>query len=1320
MMSAAAPALLPIGSLQRSMVLASLRAPCDGVYLVQDVCELVGLVDIPLLRGAWREVVDRHPAIRSAVLLREQDPAGFRLDAGVAGYWRDEDTSNLPADLRRERLENFLREDRERGFDFESGAPVRITAVRTSDRNITLIWTIHHALLDGHSLTLVWQEWLVCYEALLNGRDLPPIEPQTTRAPHQEDDAARQFWRDYLHGLSQTTDYIVDRIPPIPAPESESDGRTRAVLNEDLTRTLRDLAAHHGVTLNNVVQGAWALLLSRYSGRLDVVFGVARAGRGSSPDDARAVGFYLNTLPLRVAVDPHAALGPWLKAIRGRWLALRGVERTPSHQIVKWSGLPAGMPPFESVLNYEHEPPGETLSKLGGLWAGVRFRRLQRTDSRLTLAASGSPTLTLELIFDRGRFSQRTMDAAAGHLRELLASFVAHPDARLCDLNILTAEERTLLPNGPRRMPLPGRCAHELFEQQAERTPFQTAIDTSTGVISYGKLNEKANRLACRLREAGVSPGDVVAVYMESTPESVVAILAVLKAGAAFLPIDLAFPEQRVEAILADAGPKLVLSGAHVDAWSTEGAPCANHSNVVTPDDLAYVIYTSGSSGQPKAVEMPHRGLVNHSLAASSAYGISTTDRRLQFASIGADVFIAEVFNYLCRGAALVYGWDRRNKSVRDFLRYVDDRSITIVGIPSGLWSEWMAGAKHSGGAAPACLRAVIIGMEKADPAAFEVWKKLASAPRLFNAYGPTETSPTATVYEAGTSPWEANSYVPIGRPLANTSAYVLDEHGSPVPIGVPGELYIGGCGVARGYRSRPELTAQRFLVDPFGAGASDRIYRTGDIVFYLPDGNLVFVGRVDRQVKIRGFRVELDEIETVLAGHAGVKQCAVVFAAQRGGKVLAAFLAFRNTANPSPEALRSYLSKRLPEHMIPAVFAVLPALPVTPNGKIDRQSLPLGELERVRPRSGFQPPSTEVELRLTEIWRQILNVWPIGASDNFFELGADSLHATRLLTLVEADFGIELDPSLLWRVPTLARMASILENRELLFDPHREQEAVVPLQPHGSRIPFFCFPGADDDPETFVHLALNLGSEQPFFVVRDPRPLSERGVYTVEQAAERLVEAIRQVRKTGPYVVGGHCYGGLVAFDSARRLAALGEVVSKIVMFEVATPGYPKVLRNWKNYLRVIIPILRGRRRVNLAEVRAHVQVLSKLARKRAASRTRRALSAAPLTAIAEPLGSQDHSQMHPNAQAGRSYVPKPLSCDVAQIIAAGEHHSTRILDDPRLGWRDLVRGTFEVAETPGPADAIFKRPYVRDLALVVASLLDKLDTTQKAKIRR
>jgi amino acid adenylation domain-containing protein len=1349
--SAAASALLPIASLQKSMLLASLRAPRDGVYLVQDVCELDGAFDVRLLHSAWRAVVERHPAIRRAVCFRDRDPAGFRFDHGAAEHWREEDYTNLPAGLQEGRIESLLRVDRERGFDFDGGAPVRVTVIRTSGSSVTLVWTIHHALLDGRSLTAVWQAWLAHYDALIFGpdltsiesRDLPLIEPPAALEPdcvsNQDSHAgAEHFWRGYLGGLSETTDYIVDRIRPAAGPEVEPTGRERVVLSENLTRQLRDFSALHSVALNNIVQGAWALLLSRYSGRQDVVFGVTRAGRTSSPEDSRKVGFYINTLPLRIGVDPRATLGPWLKELRSRWLALRDVERTPLHQAVKWSDLPPGMPPFDSLLNYEHEPPGEALHKLGGHWSGARLRRLQRTDSPLTLAAYGSPALTLEVIFDAGRFSTHTMVAAAGHLKELLESFVSQPGARLCDLNMLPAEERKLLLQGARSMPLPGLCIHQIFEQQAERTPSNTAIDTGSGCISYRELNERSNRLAWRLRQAGVRAGDLVAVCMDASPESVIAILAALKAGAAFLPADPNLPEQRLEAVLADARPRLVLcrgTGAAairslkceilsvdsctINSWDAEPAvqARANPPTVVTPADLAYMIYTSGSSGQPKAVVMPHLGLVNHSVAASSVYGISETDRRLQLASIGSDVFIAEVFNYLCRGAALVFGWDRQNRSVREFLRCLEDRRITITGIPSAWWSEWMAAVEQSGSAPPACLRAVVIGMEKADPATFLIWKNVAGKmPRLFNAYGPSEASPTATVYEAGSSPWEASSYVPIGKPLANTSVYVLDEHGSPVPIGVPGELHIGGCGVARGYWNRPALTAERFVPDAFRRDESSRLYRTGDIVFYLPDGNLVFVGRADRQVKIRGFRVELDEIETVLASHAEVKKCAVVLAREGERQFLGAFVTSRGGSALSPEALRAYLGKRLPEHMIPVSFVTLPELPVTPNGKIDRQSLPVPELDRVSGERGFQSASTETERRLAEIWEEVLKVSPIGAADNFFELGADSLAATRLITLVEARFGVEMPASLLWRVPTLAGMASVLESREPPVALEETDSVVVALQPHGSRIPFFCFPGADDNPGYFLPLARSLGNQQPFYVVRDPRPLSERGAYTVEQAAERLVEAIRQVRKTGPYVVGGHCYGGLVAFEAARRLAALGETVSKVAMIEVPAPGYPKVLRNWRNYLRLTMPILRGQRRVTRAEVRQHVQVLSKLARKRAASWTRRAARGTPLADAAASFEDQVQPSLHPNAQAGRIYAPKPFACDLVQIIAAGEHHSTVILDDPRLGWRDLTVGTFAVAETPGPAGAIFKQPYVRGLAAQIESLLDGPNGRQRS----
>ncbi|MEO8658780.1 MAG: amino acid adenylation domain-containing protein [Bryobacteraceae bacterium] len=1266
-------------ALQRSMILASLAAPREGLYLIQDVCELPGSTNIAVLRDAWRAVVRRHPAMRRAVDFAQGMPAGFLPDSDAAEYWRDESACTI---------DPLLRHDRALGFEFGSSAPIRVTTLREPN-SLTVIWTIHHALLDGRSMTLVWQEWLAGYDALIQGRHLPdqPASEDSAESPLSPD--AERFWREYLRGLSHSTDYIIERIP------SQGDGlgeREKLSLTEDLTSRLRDLAALHGVTINTLVQGAWAVLLSRCSGRRDIVFGVTRSGR-ATPDDARSVGFYINTLPLRVAVDAQATLGPWLQQLRSTWLALREVEHTPLSQAAEWGGLPAGQTPFESLLNYDHETPGDTLGNRGSL------RRLQRTDSTLTLAAFGSPVLTLELIFDTRRYSHRTMAAAVRHLGAILESFTVQPAPRLGGLNILTEEDRAVLLRGATPMDVPEVCAHNLFALQAERTPTHVAIEAGDGCITYADLNARANLLASQLEAAGVNPRDLVAVCMEASPESVIAILAILKAGGAFLPVAPDLPEDRRQAILADARPVLLLSSATPPAAA--GGRTEDTEDRITPDDLAYVIYTSGSTGQPKAVAMPHRALVNHSLAASGVYGISDTDRRLQMASIGADFFIAEVFNYLCRGATLVFGWDRRNRSVREFLQVLDQRRITVTGMPTGWWREWMAAAEHSDVPLPASLRAVVIGMEKAEAADFAKWKRLAGTRiRLFNAYGPTEASPTTTIYEAGSSPWEGDTYVPIGKPLANTSVYVLDDQATPVPIGVAGELYIGGAGLARGYWNRPDLTAERFVQCYDNA----RLYRTGDVVFALPDGNLVFVGRADRQVKIRGFRVELDEIETVLAGHPEVQACAVVLTAEGERPVLAAFVSFRD-GGPSPEVLRSYLARRLPDYMIPAAFVTLPALPLTPSGKIDRQALPLSQLQLVRPEQGIETLSTESERLLAELWRQVLDVWPIGASDNFFDLGADSLHATRLLALIEQHFRILVPAALLSRVPTLARMAFTLEQREIPADLKEEPGAVVPLQANGSRIPFFCFPG-NESAAFFLPLAVSLGDRQPFYSVHDPRPYRERGSYTVEQAAERLVEAIRQVQKTGPYIIGGHCFGGFVAFEAARRLTALGETVAKVILMDVGAPGYPNVVRNWRDYFRFATIVLRGRRRITLREVRGHLGALARSLQNRFGTRRPQLPVPVPASQPAEAPPAR-----HPNVQAGLDYDPTPFACDLVNILAADGHHSPDILYDPRLRWKDLAKGSFTALPIAGKAEDLYRPPHVRELAARIQSVLDDVN---------
>jgi amino acid adenylation domain-containing protein len=1311
------------------MVLASVRAPRSGHYIVQEVCELAESVDIDLLRDAWRIVARRHAALRTSIEIIDGKPSRLRVHDVSELRFQEFSWIGLSGEAQQAQLAAFLRQDRESGFDFQGGTPIRLAVLRTSLSSSTVIWTSHHALLDGRSYSIVWREWLTIYDNLVHGDEIQLPPPATDAdGDYRDTSGAENYWRSYLGGLSQTTDYVIDRIRPAVVSQLEGIGRESVSLSRKSTGKLRDFAGHHEITVHTLILGAWTLLLSRYSGRRDVVFGVTRAGRTSPRDDA-SVGFFINTMPLRIGVDPESKLGPWLKQIRSNWVTMWQFEQTPLEDIWKWAALPPGMPPFESLINYQHEPESETLRNLGGRWSNRIFRRFQQTDLPLTLAAYASPVLRLDIIFDTGLFSKYTMSAASLHLKTLLESFVAQPDARLSELRMLTEDERLRLNTRASDSSCPKLCAHELFEQQVRRTPQAAALDYAEGSISYDALNRRANRLARYLVEKGTVPEDLVGVCMNPSPESVIAVLGALKAGAAFLLLDPALPADRLTDMLSDARSKFVLSKSG-ERPRLEGSGCRtlmlnalddsiggeieeNLPNSATPAHAAYAIYTSGSTGKPKAVVAPHRALVNHTLAATSVYEICEHDRRLQFASAGTDVFVAEIFNYLCCGATLVFGWNRGNTSIREFLQYLGERRITITGLPSAWWNEWMAamepaGMTETGMETPRFLRAVIIGMEKANPAAFLTWKRVIGPRiRLFNAYGPTETSPTATIYEAGSSAWEAESYVPIGKPIAKTCVYVLDRDGNPAPVGVTGELFIGGAGVTRGYLNSPELTAQCFVPDSFSPFSADRVYRTGDMVFYLPDGNLVFVGRRDRQVKIRGFRVELEEVEAVLTSHPEVRQCAVIATGQKGKENLVAYVTVGKSVMPSRAALRSFLSASLPEHMIPAAFIPLQEMPVTAGGKIDFQALPPCDPDRLRPQKDSQPPSTLHETRLAAIWSEVLGVSPIGATDNFFERGADSLDTTRLITLMEAQFGREIPVTAILRAPTLARMAALFEEHGA-SPAEIECDAIVPLQTNGSRVPLFCFPGADENPYCFLDLAMNLGPDQPFYAVRDPRPAALRGSYTVEEAAARFVTAITGVQREGPYLVGGYCYGGIVAFEAARQLVARGEKVGMLVLFDVPAPGYPKVLRNWRNYGLQGISILRRRRSITLREARSHLSVLRTLFEWKAAVFKRRLLLRMGLKRVVGPAEKRGYPALHPNTLAGRSYDLKGLVCNVVQFIAASEPRSTLILDDPLLAWREFTYGEFTVREMRGKSAEILKSPYVMDLATQLGALLD------------
>jgi amino acid adenylation domain-containing protein len=1261
----------PLSVIQKSMVLALERSPGSGVYVLQEICEFPENPDPDVLRQSWNIVSARHAALRTVIEMDSLGELSRRVIDRPEISWRETEAD----------LDSFLIEDRRRGFQWSDGVAMRFTLLRNS---ATLVWTVHHALLDGRSLLIVWREWLTVYDALNKGVQftLPPVQ---SRSPIEENPSARDYWRTQFDGISETSGYVAERVRH----ELGKSGFSKqgVELSASESEELLRLAGRLDITLNTLILGGWALLLSRYSGRSEVVFGVTRLGRGA--DEAEAVGLMINTLPFRVSVTQDAPVTDWLRRIRGQWMAQREFQQTPLTDIRKWSGLGAGMPLFESVLVYEREAAAETLGRLGG---NRKFSRMQRTDSPLTLIAHGSPAVRLEIACDDTVFSRLTITGVLRHLKQLLISFpAAGEEGRLADLEMLTAEEQVHEGN-QRRAAYPSICAHQQFEQQAARNPLRVALECESRVVTYGELNRLANQVAWALRSSGPGRDEIVAVCGPRSPETIAAVLGVLKASAAFLLLDPKLPAARLAQMIADCGVKRILTAGVPEEMRRsfhpcevlrldrmDGAPDTDLPLEAEPESLAYAIYTSGSTGKSKAAAVPHRALVNHTFAACEAFGITSADRRLQSAPIGSDVFVAEVFNYLSSGATIVFGLDGRGNSLNEYLRVIETRRITITGMPSSWWHEWVA----AGCEIPASLRAVIAGMERVDPAALQTWKRLAGDKvRWFNAYGPTETALTATIYEAGSSEFECEAYVPIGKPHPNTQIHVWDASGRPVPDGVCGELYIGGAGVGHGYLNAPELTAQRFIT-----GADGPLYRSGDVGFRLPDGNLVFVGRTDRQVKIRGFRIELEEIEVALAGHPDVRQCAVVV---NEAGALAAYV----VPGVPPSELKHYLSERLPGHMVPVSFTSLEAMPLTESGKIDRRSLetrrPLvvaGEVLR---------EMTSTERRLAGIWERILKIGAVTSASDFFRVGGDSLSAVQLILQVRKEFGLELPFSALFQHPTVAAMGSLLDDGAKAGD-------LIPLRSHGAAAPLFCISSAATDGHRFAHIAGQLGEDQPVFALANPIEDGGR-LQTVEELGQRVRRSIQQVRPKGPYILGGYCFGGVVAFEVARQMMAEGEEVRRVVLFDAIAPGYPKLLRNGRGYLSYLKRMmgLAGdpATAIGLAEIGEHLRFVIRHVRKRAVARTQRGLLEIGVAGGADDLFTL-------MARSARMYRPSAIAAPITQFLAQQDAVSTRVVEDPRLGWRDLCTSGFDAHPVRADHANLFLEEQAGEIGAILRDLL-------------
>jgi amino acid adenylation domain-containing protein len=995
----------------------------------------------------------------------------------------------------------------------------------------------------------------------------PQRDPQQAKAPRE----SLSFWKEYLAGAPTVLKLPGDRHRP-GGPRSGKAGTQPFELGAGLSEGLRELSRRERVTLRATLTAAFETLLHRYTGQEDLLVGLTVPGHGR-PQRQQMAGRLGNTVVMRADLSGEPSVREVLARAQAASEAISGHEDVPFDAIVAEvqpdPGL-SGQPLVQVLLTFRphHPAPGAGRDLAGpeSCTAAPGFDLCLELDER-------AEALTGRFVYSSDLFDAAAISRMTGHWRMVLAGMVAEPSRPAGELPLLTGPETRQLLREWSAGPGTGtaRDVGELIGEQARAQPEAIAVVCEGAQLSYRQLDARANQLARHLRALGGGPEVPVGVCLERSADQVVALLGILRAGAAYVPLDPDAPADRLRYVLEDTGMPLLLTEgrllgrvrgtqAELVVLDRDRALIGQHSEKDLADkpgegQLAYLIYTSGSTGRPKGVMVERGALSAHCQAMIGEYGLGPQERVLQFSQYSFDASLEQILPALAAGGALVMRgpelW-----SPRQLLAELKREQVTVMNLPPAYWQEavrdWSAEPRQL---AETRLRLVIVGGDRLPARAAQQWRQLGlTGVRLLNAYGPTETTITATLGDAG------QEQVTIGRPLPGRLVYILDGRGRPVPAGVVGELHIGGSLLARGYLNLPDLTSERFVADPFAERPGGRLYRTGDLARYLSDGRIEYVGRRDQQVKIRGYRIELGEVEAALGRCAGVEDAVAVTAGEGGDKELVVYVVAAAPGQLAQEDLRAQLADKLPAYMHPAVIMQLDSLPRLATGKPDRRGLPEVTQADRRGSQGYLAPRLLIEQQLVQIWESLLAARPIGIRDSFFDLGGHSLLAAQLAGQIEQVCGKRLALSTLFAGPTVEQLAEALRDGE---EDSERKARVLPVRTAGSRTPFFFLHG-DWTGGAFYCFALAraCGPQQPFYVL-EPYRFSERdGAPAFEAMAAAHIEAMRRVQAKGPYRLGGFCNGGLLAYEMARQLADQGEEVEVLALINPSEPNQFSALR--------------------------------------------------------------------------------------------------------------------------------------------------------------
>jgi amino acid adenylation domain-containing protein len=1352
---------LPLSLAQERLWFLDQFEPENTAYNTPGALRLTGRLNLTALERSLGAILQRHEVLRSSFTAVDGQPhQTITPSPPVTLPVVDLQTlsgAKLEAEVQRQATE-----ESQRRFDLMKAPLMRAKLLRLAETEHVLLLTMHHIVADGWSHGVFWRELAVLYNAFTSGHPTPwpdlPIQYADFAAWQRQWlqgdllDAQVSYWREQLAGAPTVLDLPTDR--PRPAVQTHQGARQSQVLPTHLVRALEALGRQEGSTLFMTLVAAFTTLLRRYTSQEDILVGSPIANRNSVELEG-LIGCFVNILVLRTDLSGDPCFRTLLRRVREATLGAYAHQHLPFEKLVEALQPERDLnrhPLFQVMFALQNAPM--PVLELRGLTA--RHLAIEKGTAKFDLAVylTESPEgLVGVWEYKTDLFDPATIDRVLGHFRTVLEGIVAHPDEPVSALPILTERERDQLLvewNATRAEYPKTSCVQRLFEAQVERTPDAVAVVCEERRLTYRALNNGANRVARVLAEEGVAPDVVVALLAERGVDMLTAILGIFKAGGAYLPLDPRQPSDRLGQMLQGSGTPLVLVARQClpalsralagrplqrevrtvgieDLLSTEPCP-ANSPPRSTADHLAYVIYTSGSTGTPRAAMVQQNGMLNHLYAKIADLKLAEADIVAQTASQCVDISVWQFLAPLLVGGRVHMFKDDVTHDARRLLEAVQQADVSILETVPSLMQAMLEEVERWAPTKPdlSALRWLISTGEALPGALCRRWLGHYPHMAVLNAYGPTECSDDVTHHASHAAPVTGGLRIPIGRPISNTRLYVLDRRLQPVPIGVPGTLYVAGSGVGRGYLNQPASTANVFLPDSFPDEPGTRLYETGDVVRYLPDGNIELLGRVDDQVKIRGHRVELAEVEAVLRSHPAVLQAVVLTHEDRGeastGTCLVAYVVPVRPAAPSGPELRRFLKTKLPESMVPARYVWLDRVPVTTSGKVDRISLRALENGLPAREDRLAAPRTAVEEALARIWADILKVPHVGVHDDFFECGGHSLLAVRLFAKIEKEFGNRLPLSSLFQDATIAHLARLIDEP----DGSTARPAVVAIQPRGAKQPFFCVHEFFGDVLCYMNLARHVGHDHAFYALQ-ARGLDglEEPVTEVEAMAASYIEEMRRVQPEGPYALGGLSSGGVVAFEMAQQLHAMGERVGLVALLDSAVPnsGYHTLTmsrRCLRDFLWDLPSWFRGFRELTASQRLDLVRLKVTTAKATLAARLHppdRGSSRDAAATLIEEMGdlyrfSEEHRKVAgAQYRALRQYRPRQYPGRLTLFRARMQPFLSS--HDPEKGWGRLAAGGLDLRIIPGNHLGMLQEPHVRVLAAQLRVCLDSPETS-------